>query len=693
MIPGLTPAHEKSSAPRTFTSIRNPTVFHLPPCLPPAENDNRPGCIVMGRRLNRFPGVRMDKRFTLKDFCYITALVIVAGAVLLAMLQFNYQEQQLIKVKDELVNFNTVQTQQLAVLQQIKTSISRGGTLTPESTGTSTTNPSGNGASTAGDNSGIIRRHNPDGSYYVYFPHVPIDAHDPRNDPNYTAGDWMVDNLGDEPAIITPMLEGTASEADVQGAALESLITRDRITFEWQPYLAESYEQMADKLTIRFVLRKNITFSDGTPMTVDDVLFTYKTARDPRINDDRYKATLDRLDTVTKVDDRTIDFKFKMPYFDAISAAGGLGIIPEHVYHWTNPDDFNNRKAVLVGSGAYMLNPDNWIRGQRIILTRNPNYWGERPTFDRIVYLFVMNPQASFQLFQNQEIDTYTPQPDQYRKFTADPEFQKKFKYFTYQVPTAGYRYIGWNMAKPMFKDKLTRQALTELINRDAIISTIQKGFGIPITGPFSPLTNQSDKTIQPWPYDPEDAKKKLAAAGWALNSDGLLARDGHAFEFELDIPSEAPVYEQSAVYIKKQLGQVGIKMTITPYEFSVLGERLDQRTVDAAMLGWTAGIEDDPTQIFASKSISGKGSNWVAYSNPEVDKLIEQAVQELDESKRMTLWHQIHRIIHEDQPYTFLLGAVSRSFVNKRFENTDPDKSGLNSGVWYVPLAHQKYH
>lgn len=564
---------------------------------------------------------------------------------------------------------------------------------TPASQPTAAAAPSSPDPDSSDAQNGIVRTKTPDGGLHVYAPKLPNPPHNPRGFADYVTGDWLIDNLGSEPSIITPFLDKDAYGNDVQSPILETLLVRDPNTFEWQPWLAESYDQKADGVTIVFVLRKEATFSDGAPVTADDVVFSYNTMMDPNVDDDRYKASGSRIQSCTKIDDRTVQFKFKDQFFQALETAGGIPVIPKHIYQYKSADEYNKKTDLLIGSGPYLFDKAQWIRGQRITLVRNPNYWGHKGTFDRTVLLFLQNPQAAFQAFQNGDLDEFGPQPDQYEKYSQDPDFKNKFITYSFDRPNSGYRYIGWNEKKAVFADKETRQALTMLIDRKGIIDTIQHGMAREISGPFSPLTKQYDPSIQPLPFSPRAAKLKLKKAGWELNADGVLERNGVQFKFDLMLPADLPVYTQIAETIKNQFAKAGIIMRITPFEFSVMVDRLDNRNFDAAMLGWTGGIEEDPYQIWHSDSIKNKGSNFISWSDPEADKLIEAGRREMDEGKRMIIWHQLHAIIHDQQPYTFLAIGKGLAFINGRFKNTEPYKTGLNSGDWYVPKGQQKYH
>src|SRR5262249_26365996 len=151
----------------------------------------------------------------------------------------------------------------------------------------------------------------------------------------------------------------------------------------------------------------------------------------------------------------------------------------------------------------------------KMVMTRNDKYWGDRPVTDKLIFKFTTSPQAQFQSFQNNEIDVFEPDAEQYAQFSEDHDFLSKFTAHKYLTPLSGYNYIAYNEKRAMFKDKMTRQAMTMLLDRKAIIRTFMKGLAAETVGPFGPTSPAHDPAIQPWPYDPEAAAKKLAEAGW----------------------------------------------------------------------------------------------------------------------------------------------------------------------------------
>jgi peptide/nickel transport system substrate-binding protein len=637
----------------------------------------------------------MESRFTFKDFVFVVLFVVVIGAVVWSIYQSGYQESRLNDLKKEVVQLGDNQKQQIEVLSDIRNTLKAGIRVNANaSQGSAGTSTAGAVATTEAteEHPGRIRRTNPDGSTYVYYPDPPTAARDPTTQPDYATGDWLVQNLESEPKVIAPYIPKDYVGQEVQQPVLESMVGQNPETFEFEPVLAESYWTSADGLTMRFKLRSNINFSDGTPVTVEDVIFSFNTIMTPGVDCAPLRSYFDKVKSCKKVDDRTVEFQMSEPYFLALSFIGGISIIPEHVYKFQNPDDFNRHSDLLVGTGPYKV--EKWDRGQELVLVRNDRYWGQRATFDRLIFKFLTNEQAAFQEFQDSQIDRFEPTGDQYAKFTSDPDFMKQFQAYKYLRVNSGWAFIGWNLKKPMFKDKETRRALSMLLDKPAMIDTLIKKMGEPQAGPINPLSKAHDPTVLPIPYDPEGAKKLLAGAGWQAGADGVLARDGVRFEFDLSMGAGSPMMERLANYIKNQYATAGIRMNITPWEFSVLNQRLDERNFDAVTMSWMAGsAEDDPYQIWDSASIADKGSNCISWDNKESDRLIEEARRTLDDKKRLELWHKWERLIVDEEPYCFLWTRYDRMFVNGRFRNTKPYKLDAIPYDWFVPTALQKYH
>jgi peptide/nickel transport system substrate-binding protein len=264
---------------------------------------------------------------------------------------------------------------------------------------------------------------------------------------------------------------------------------------------------------------------------------------------------------------------------------------------------------------------------------------------------------------------------------------------------------VAWNQKQKgqatRFADKRVRQAMTLLTNRQRMVEEVMLGYGQVCTGPFSPLTKQADPNVKPWPYDPTRAKALLKEAGYEdRNGDGVIeGPNGTPFRFKLTYGSNNRLGERIALFLKDDFARAGIAMLPDPVDWPIMLRKLDERDFDAITLGWTGSPEGDIYQMFHSSQIADKGDDFMSYANAELDQVIDRARGTVDEQKRMPLWRQAHRIIHEDQPYTFLFDRLFLAFYDQRIKNIERSRIGLNYYgryvmpiPWYVPKDQQKW-
>ena len=526
--------------------------------------------------------------------------------------------------------------------------------------------------------------------------------------PDYSEGDSLVQIMTTAPNKLTPLISTDEYSQIVQSYVQDPLCSMDPDTLKWIPRLAESWKISDDQLTIDFFLRKGITFSDGSPFSADDVVFTYDWMMNPLVEAPRARAYLDRLSKVEKINDYHVRFTFKEPYFVSFDTAAGQGIMSKAFYSKYSPTDFNQSTGLLIGTGPYrMPDPTAWRPepGKPIEVVRNERYWGPRPSFDKMVWKVIENPTARTTAFENGETDIFGPgvigpTPEQYEKMLQDTALIARTQHFDLPCLTIGYYYVGWNEkqgrdgAPTPFADKRVRQAMTMLVDREAIVRDIMRGYATVATGPFSPLSPQADPNVKPWPYDPVAAQKLLADAGFTKQGDRIVGPDGKPFTFKLSYATASSIAKRMAPMIHDSFAQAGIDVQLDPLEWSVLLKRLDDRQIEAVTMGWGGTVHDDPYQIFHSSQIAGTGDNFVQYSSKELDAALESARSVVDEEKDMPLWHKVCDILHEDQPYTFLYSEKELTFMDKRIRGAKATSiNGINGpDEWYVPKALQKY-
>ncbi|MEW6143848.1 MAG: peptide-binding protein [Thermodesulfobacteriota bacterium] len=501
-------------------------------------------------------------------------------------------------------------------------------------------------------------------------------------------GDWLIYHLSAEPATLNPITATDAYEGIITGGNVyETLVKRDNATLELKPLLAESWTISDDKLTYTFKIREGIKWQDGVPFTADDIVYSYKTIMDPKVDAPQLRSYYQEIKDVEAIDEHTVKFTYARPYFLALEFCGGIPIVPRHIFE---KGDFNTNPAgrAPVGTGPFRF--VKWTTGREIVLEKNPDYWGEKPHINKIVFRIITDPSVALQVLKREELDVASLTPIQWEMQTGSPDFEKNFDKFSYYTPN--YSYIGWNSARPFFSDKRVRRAMTHLVNRELILNKIMFDLGAVVTNPFYINSPEYDKDIKPIPYDPARAKSLLEEAGWTdHDGDGIRDKDGVKFAFEFLIPGGSETGEKIATILKEELDKMGIKMDIRKTEWAVFTTRLNERKFDAVTLAWSMGVESDPYQIWSSTQAES-GSNFVGFKNAEADRLIEQARQEFDRQKRIELYRKFSEIVNDQQPYTFLFCRKATVAVAKRFENVTVYPLGVDPIEWYVPQELHRY-
>ena len=617
----------------------------------------------------------MENRFGLKDLVMAILLLAIIVSIWLAMVQYDRQRVLMHQFNTSLELLTTEQAKITRLLAQLDARIAEGG--------------------------GIATR--------------PIEDDDPQGpdpfmrlrqaeaQPDFARGDSYIEAFGVAPDKLTPLLSSDVYASVMQARVLEPLVSRDPQTLEYLPLLAESWEIDQENLTIRFKLRRGVTFSDGTEMTADDVVFTYDWIMNPEVAAPRERAYYRRIASVRKIDTYTVEFSYDEPYYEWFDLAGGMAVLPAHFYGKLTPEQFNKQPGMLMGTGPYRLrDPENWRPGDPLMLVRNARYWGEPGTFDRLVFRIIQQEANELTAFRNRDIDALGAEPEQYVKLIEDERFMAGVHNFVLDHRRQGYSFIGWNQKRgdkaTPFADKRVRQAMTHLINRQRICDDVYLGYARPTSGPFHELNEQAHPDIEPWPYDLERGIALLEAAGFRRDNNGVMLQpNGEPFTISLSYPSGGATYQRIVLMIKDDMARAGISMQPEPLEWGTLIQKLNTRDFDAITLGWSASLESDLFQIFHSSQAADQGDNFINYANPELDEVIEQARNTLDRDRRIPLWQKAHAILHEDQPYTFMIRRKGLLFMDKRIMNVQETDVGLNfistwatPCPWYVPRQMQ---
>jgi len=461
-----------------------------------------------------------------------------------------------------------------------------------------------------------------------------------------------------------------------------------------------SYEMFEDyiaqeKPIFTFYLRKDVKWHDGQPFSGKDVLFSYNTMMNPKIECGHIRNYFNDCEKVELVENNPhiVRFTWIRPYFEAFTFSAGMDILPEHKFKFDDPKEFNEgpQNQTLNGNGAYKL--ERWERGSRFVFVRNEQYYGRKPHFKRLVIMVVKDPTAELQLLESGETDVYGLTPSQMEQREKNADFNARFNV---KISISNvYRYIGWNARNPLFSDKRVRQALTMLIDRDRICKDIMRGYATPHHGTYHPDHPAFWKEIdaRAWPYAPDRAMKQLADAGWKdTDGDGVIDKDGRPFKFTLVIRSNAPEHEAIANLVKSSLGKAGIVVNVSNLEWSVMLQQVERLKFDAVLLGWQLGLSGDPYQLWHSSQTGEKASNHCNFASKEADRIIESCRRELNDKKRYEKLRRFQEILLDEQPYTFLFVPKRLPAVEKRIENVSYKLIGSDRDRWWVPTAKQKH-
>lgn len=499
-------------------------------------------------------------------------------------------------------------------------------------------------------------------------------------------------NIGGEPNIINPITSTDGYARNLHGYIFEGLLERDINNYEWKPAIAKSWEISKDNKTFTFKLREDVTFHDGTPLTAEDVKFSFDIMFDDRFKTAHKRPYLEGIKEAIVIDKHTIKFTTKTKYyanFDVV-AGGIIQIFPKHFYNDTNNKKLFNKK--LIGTGPYKFK--EYYRGKYFVLERNPDWWGFKQgskeyNFKRVVLRFISNPTVSLEMLKKHRLDYIDLRPDAYIKKTSGPIWGNEvFKIKTRNKTPKGYNFIGWNQNHPILKDKIVRKAMFHLANRKLMIEKFEYGMSVPAKAPNYPSSPYSDyENLPNLTFNPKQALKMLRSVGWSdTDNDGILDKviDGKKTKFSITILEPYAGFVKYLTIIKEDAIKIGVDINIKLLEWSSFIKLLDEKKFDAFRMAWGGVIDWDPKQIWHSASIDG-GSNFISYSNKQVDNLIDQARLISDRSKRIEMLRKVERQIVDDAPYLWFTFKEDSLYAhtNRIQKEVETYPYGIGTSYW----------
>ncbi len=535
------------------------------------------------------------------------------------------------------------------------------------------------------------------------------------------------------PDTFNPAMSKSAS--NVFGFTFEGLTNQNGITGKIEPDLATSWQISSDKRRIIFTLRAGLKWSDGQPLTADDVIFTYQ---DVYFNSAISTTTKDgfrigksgQLPQVQKLDRLTVVFILPEPFAPFLSAVVSP-ILPAHILKestipdpktgkikFTNIWSLDTAPTEIIVNGPYQIK--SYATSERIILQRNPYYWRRdrqnhpQPYIERIICQIVENHDTQLLQFRSGGLDVVDIPPENFSLLKRE-EKRNKFKIYN-GGPDSGTSLISFNLntghtpegkfvvdpiKSKWFNNIAFRQAIAYSIDRQAMINNIFRGLGKPQNSPISvqsPYYLSPEAGLTVYNHNPDQAKKLLLAAGFGYNEQKeLLDQAGNRVRFSLATNAENNTRIALAAQIKQDLSEIGIQVDLNPLAFNLLINKISN-TLDweCHLIGFTGGIE--PNEGADIWSVNGRFHFFNQLPEPgklslvdreisdwerKIDELYVQGAQEFDQKKRQAIYAQSQLLTQAYLPAIYLVNSLVLVAVSDRVQGIK--LSALGGALWNI--------
>ena len=526
-----------------------------------------------------------------------------------------------------------------------------------------------------------------------------------------------------------------STEAESHGIGellFEGLVDTDPWTGMPKPKLAKSFSLSADKQEYTFVLRKGLQWSDGAPLTADDVVFTFDKLIKEGYGNSSLRDVLsvqDQFPKVTKVDDLTVKFRTAKPFAPFLSNMTGLGVAPKHALekYITAKDahdkfhavwDINCNADEIVCSGPFKV--ARYVPGQRVELMRNPRYAfcdakGQRlPYLEKFTVVIAPDQNAELVKFYGHELDMMDIRQVRGSDAALMKQREKSGNFTLHNLgPNDGRTFLMFNMNRridpkskkpyvdPMkqtwFNDLNFRQAVNHAVNRKRIVNNAMRGVGFAQYGPESPAAVYANKNLVAFPQDFKLAEELLAKGGYKKNGDRLYDKEGHPIEFTLNTNAGNTTRDAICVAIQNDLKKLGMKVNYQPIDFNVLVDKTNASCDWEAVVMALTGDKIEPyngantwksngrLHMFDQRLPGPDGKINCPDARPwekEIDHCFDEGSTTFDLAKRHEWFDRYQQIAYEQCPFIYLDAALDLAAINNRFGNYNPTPIG----VYYNP-------
>lgn len=524
-----------------------------------------------------------------------------------------------------------------------------------------------------------------------------------------------------DPDAIHPVLYRTINAQSINDLVFQKLMQTDPATHEPVPVLASAPPTISpyqdSLIRITYNIKSKAVWTDETPVTADDVIFTFKATMMPGVRAEGKRDFLRGIRSIyaDTLNEKRVHFVCEHNLRTTYATGAELGILPAHLYdadglienvsfsdiinynsnealpeNWQlfaetfNDSKFSRDPDFVHGSGPYQLT--SWTSGQSLLLTRKENWWGKKTEKTlcyfqnypiEIKYFIIAEPTAIIKAAKNDQIDVGPILRSQdYYDLQDNDIFLKSFKLAS--TPELSTNIILMNGCKPILADVKVRKALAHLFDVQTYIKVVQKGSGTEVTGPLHNTKPGYHDGIKPYPFDAEIASRLLEDAGWT-DSDGDGIRDKMIDGVKTNLVLEYLYHtghegrRNAGMMLQDWARAAGVKIEVRNDEWLVFIERLMAGDFELAFFSWTdEHAPTDPTPVYHSSAIEN-GYNFNCYSSTVADSLIEAIAQAQNQQQYQENWKKLQEVLHRDVPNIFLSTNQSKIFVSRRFSGFAP--------------------